>query len=176
MICHLSEPTRNRDGSFTLPLTGIKDDVYALYDELKGKECEATIKKHHTKRSLTANAYAWVLIHQIAERQGIGEAEYYRRIIKESGIKTEDVCVRKRGAETIINTWMANGLGYLAERLESKIEGCVVLRLFFGSSAFDSAEMARFIDTIVQDAESIGIHTVTDNELSRMKDGWKGKA
>lgn len=175
MICRLNEPTKTRDGSFTLLLTGIREDIYGLYDELKDQECEAAIKKHHVKRSLTANAYAWVLIHQIAERQGISEADYYRRIIKESGIKTDTVCIKKEGAEALIGAWMANGSGWLAERLESKIDGCTNIRLFYGSSTFDSAEMARFIDIIVQDAESIGIHTVTDNELSHMKDGWKGK-
>lgn len=117
-----------------------------------------------------------VLIHQIAERQGISEADYYRRIIKESGIKTDTVCIKKEGAEALISARMANGSGWLAERSESKLDGCTNIRLFYGSSTFDSAEMARFIDIIVQDAESIGIHTVTDNELSRMKDGWKGKA
>lgn len=175
MICRLNEPTKTRDGSFTLLLTGIREDIYGLYDELKGQECEATIKKRHAKRSLTANAYAWVLIHQIAERQGISEADYYRRIIKESGIKTVVVCVPKIAVETLVNDWMARGLGFFTQRFECKTKGCEGVRLYFGSSTFDSAEMARFIDIIVQDAESIGIHTVTDNELSRMKDGWKGK-
>ncbi len=176
MKCRLSEPTRNRDGSFTLPLTGIMEDVYALYDALQGMECEATVRQHRSRRSLTANAYAWTLIHQIAEQQGISEADYYRRIIRESGIRADTVCIRREGAESLINAWMANGTGWLAERLESKLDGCINIRLFYGSSTFDSSEMARFIDIIVQDVESIGIHTVTDNELSRMKDGWKGKA
>lgn len=176
MKCRLSEPTRNRDGSFVLPLTGIREDVYALYDELKDKECEATVKQYRSRRSLTANAYAWTLIHQIAERQRISEADYYRRIIREGGIKVAEVSAEEKAVETLIGTWTANGTGWLAERSGAEPDGRIKVRLYFGSSTFDSAEMARLIDIIVQDAESIGIHTITENELSRMKDGWKGKA
>ena len=46
------------------------------------------------------------------------------------------------------------------------------LRLLYGSSSFDSKEMARFLDIIIQDAEAIGIPTITEEEQKRMIGGW----
>ena len=41
-----------------------------------------------------------------------------------------------------------------------------------GSSKYDTAEMARFIDGIVQECEELGIETESPDELVRMKREW----
>lgn len=41
-----------------------------------------------------------------------------------------------------------------------------------GSSKYDTAEMARFIDGIVQECEELGIETESPDELARMKREW----
>ena len=41
-----------------------------------------------------------------------------------------------------------------------------------GSSEYDSAEMAHFIDRIVEEAQELGIETATPDELERMKQEW----
>lgn len=41
-----------------------------------------------------------------------------------------------------------------------------------GSSEYDTAEMAHFIDSIVEEAKELGIETSTPDELERMKQEW----
>lgn len=173
MICRMHEPQISRNGTFAVTVSGIKEDLFPLWDALKDTDCDFEIKKHRQKRSLNANAYAWVLIGKIAEKTGVSANDYYRRTIKESGIKTDVICVPEKAIEAVISGWEHNGTGWLTEKMDSKIKGCTNMRLFYGSSSFDSAEMARFIDLLVQDAESLGIPTVTETEIKRMLGGWK---
>lgn len=174
MIGRMQEPQMTRNGAYTVTVSGIREDVFPLYEALKDSDCEISIKKHRKKRSLNANAYAWVLMGKIAEKLSpLSVSDYYRRTIKEAGIKTDVICVPEKAVDSVIIGWEHNGAGWLAERMDSKIKGCVNLRLIYGSSSFDSAEMARFIDLIVQDAEAIGIPTVTEAEIQKMIGGWK---
>ena len=63
----LSGLTINRDGSQNITIT-VNSDFSEMYDELKSAPVTVEIKKARKHRSLTANAYAWTLIDQIAER------------------------------------------------------------------------------------------------------------
>ena len=174
MIGRMQEPQMTRNGAYTITVSGIREDVYKLWDQLKDCDCEISIKKHRKKRSLNANAYAWVLMGQIADKLSpLTVNEYYRRTIKEAGIRTEIICVRDQAVDAVISGWEHNGAGWMVERMDSKIKGCVNLRLLYGSSSFDSKEMARFLDIIIQDAEAMGIPTITEAERMRMIGRWK---
>ena len=50
--------------------------------------------------------------------------------------------------------------------------GWINVRAWKGSSDFDSAQMARLIDSLIQDAENLGIPTVPDDEVERMVNRW----
>ena len=52
-----------------------KEDLRGLWDELHGGEVRVEIKKWHDRRSLTANAYAWVLIDKLAEALNLPKTE-----------------------------------------------------------------------------------------------------
>ena len=60
----------NRDGTQNITVT-VAADFGGMYDELKDADIEVEIKKAAHHRSLQANAYAWVLIDEIATRTGI---------------------------------------------------------------------------------------------------------
>jgi hypothetical protein len=42
-----------------------------------------------------------------------------------------------------------------------------------GSSEYDTAEMAKFIDAVVLEAKELGIETLPPAELERMKSLWQ---
>lgn len=173
MKCQLSEPVMARDGSYSITLTGIREDIWSLWEALKGLLCEVSIKKWRKPRSLNANAYAWVLIDKIAEKmKNVSPDEYYKRLIRETGIKTDVICVPNKAVDKVLEGWGRNGTGWIGEKMDSKLEGCTNIRLMYGSSSFDSSEMARFIGFIIQDAESLGIPTVTEHEMQKMLRGW----
>lgn len=47
------------------------------------------------------------------------------------------------------------------------------MRAYNGSSSYDTKQMSRLIDYVVQDAKSLDIETMTDRELSLLKEGWR---
>ena len=54
-------------------------DFRESYDELKDTAVEIQIKKARKHRSLEANAYAWVLIDQIAAKKHLKQTEVRER-------------------------------------------------------------------------------------------------
>lgn len=138
-----------------------------LTDELQTIE----FKKYKEKRSLDANAYAWALIGQIAQKVGKGKTEVYRDYISEIG-DFETVCVQNKAVDKFREAWEHNGLGWVTETVKSKINGCTNILCYYGSSTYDTAQMSRLIDLIVQDAKALGIPTETPEQLALMKSEW----
>jgi len=139
------------------------------------QEGDYEITKSKKKRSLDANAYAWVLFDKIAAAAGIPKTEVYRNAIKEIGGNCDVVCVRAKAADALCRGWEAHGLGWQTERSESKIRGCVNVTLYYGSSKFDTQTMSRLIDNAVQDAKALGIETLPPDKLNAMLEAWDGR-
>lgn len=147
----------------------ISDEILGLYDELKDKDLEITVKKFRKKRSLDCNAYAWVLIDKISEKMRLDKALVYRQAIKNIGGVSEMVCVKDEAVEKMRQTWESNGLGWQVDELPSKIPRCTNLCLYYGSSTYDSRQMSDLVDILVQDAKALGIETLPPDELLKMK-------
>ena len=153
----------------------LKSDFRPLFGELAGKDLDGTLKEHRERRSRDANAYCWVLIDKLAEKLNFPKAEVYRAAIKDIGGISSTVCVQDRAVEMIRQGWEKNGIGWQTDVLPSKIEGCTNVVLYYGSSTYDTAQMSRLIDHIVQDCKAVGIETATPEELARMMEGWNEK-
>lgn len=61
----------------------------------------------------------------------------------------------------------------MTETFPSKIPECTNVQLFYGSSAYDTAQMSRLIDNIVQECKAQGIETMPTEKLDRLKEMWK---
>ena len=143
-------------------------DYRAEFDELHEKDVDITIKKHRNRRSLDSNAYAWVLIDQIATKRRMSKLEVYRNAIRDIGGVSEVVCIQNGAVRTMKDIWTRNGLGWQVEEMESKIPGCTNLVLYKGSSVYDTKQMSALIDSLVQDAKSIGIETRSPAEIESL--------
>lgn len=146
----------------------LDSDFRAEFDELKDVEVDVSVKKHRNKRSLDANAYAWTLIDKIAARRGMSKAEVYRNAIRDIGGVSDIVCIQNKAVQTLKDIWTRNGIGWQVEELESKLPGCTNLVLYKGSSVYDSKQMNCLIDSLVQDAQSIGIETRPQAEIESL--------
>ena len=133
-------------------------------------DCE--IKEHREKRSLDANAYAWVLMDKLAEATHIPKEDIYREAIRNIGGNTETVCAKVTAADKLRSCWSRNGLGWLTETLESKLPGCVNIILYYGSSTYDTEQMSRLIDNLVADCKALGIETLPPEKLAAMTQEW----
>lgn len=133
------------------------------------KEKKYEIKEHKEKRSLDANGYCWVLCKKIADKLHITKEEIYKKNIKEVG-KYEVIPIRNDAIETFVNAWTGKGIGWICEILsKSKIDGYTNLIAYYGSSIYDSKEMSLLLDGIVQEAQNLGIETLTPDELANLK-------
>lgn len=136
---------------------------------------EFTVKKYKPKRSLDANAYAWVLIDKLAEKTGIEKEKVYRHLIRNIGGNNEMVCVANKALKRLIETWESRGVGWVADPMPSKIEGCTNVILYMGSSSYDKEQMCRLIDLLVAECKEQNIETMTPQQLEGLKENWRTK-
>lgn len=130
------------------------------------------ITKAKKKRSLDANAYAWVLIDKIAANVGLSKTEVYKEAIRDIGGNSEIICVKAEAADELCRGWRHNGLGWQTEQFPSAIAGYINVVLYYGSSFYDTKQMSILIDRLVQDAKALGIETMTPEKLSALLEGW----
>lgn len=159
----------------TVEVEGSVQSLFQMFEELKAAE-KLTFKvgKFRQKRSLDANAYCWVLIGRIAEKTGVSNSDVYRAAIKEVGGNYDVVCVKSEAVETLCNGWSRNGLGWVTDTMPSKIEGCTNVVLYYGSSTYDTAQMSKLINIIVQDCMELGIETKPQEEIESLLSSWGG--
>lgn len=137
---------------------GSLQEVRRLMDKSADKPWIMTIERRRERRSLDANAYAWLLIGRISDVMLISKEECYLDMLRHYG---QRIALKLRAD--------VDPAGYFkyyeeAGRLGEYIE----YFCFKGSSEYDSREMSVFIDGIVQEAEQLGIPTKTPDEIADM--------
>ena len=127
--------------------------------------------KYKQKRSLDANAYTWALMTKIANHPDVSSSkeEVYEQMLQKYGTFYEDedgfitITVKKSvDMAKVDGHWK-----YIKDN--GKFASYLMIK---GSSEYDTAEMSRFIDRIVEEAQELGIETATPDELERMKQEW----
>lgn len=143
-----------------------KELIQWLLDQEPKKQFE--IKEWKKRRSLNANAYAWVLITKIADALRLSKEEVYLSMLKHYG-QSEIVSV-------LSDIDVSSYFKYYEEIGRANLQGkeFIHYRIYKGSSEFDTREMAILIDGIIQEAENLGIDTLSENEINRLKSLWTG--
>jgi hypothetical protein len=145
-----------------------RNDFEMIVDDLKDKDkLSIEIKPYRERRSLNANAYAWLLIGKIADILRAGKDEIYLKCLKRYG-QSELISV-------LSHVSIGNYVKYYEEAGESKLNGkdFTHYRVYKGSSEFDSREMSIFIDGVCSEAKDLGIQTETPNQIAEMKARWQ---
>ena len=170
MIGQLKDMRRLFDGRWEITFA-TREDFTEEFDSLKDTPVKVEIKKAAQKRSNDVNAYAWVLLDKLAEKTRIPKTEIYKDAIREIGGVSETVCVQEKAVERLCSGWKKNGIGWQTEVMPSKITGCKNVILYYGSSTYDSIQMSRLLDLIIQQCEQQGIPTLRD-EAERLIKKW----
>ena len=148
-------------------------EVASFLDSLdEEKEYKLEVKEFREKRSITANNYFWTLCDKLAEKLRMEKTEIYRSYIKEIGGNNYLVCALNKAVTDLCNDWASHGTGWIYELEESKLEGCTNVRLYYGSSQYNTSQMSRLIDMVVQDCKENNIPTYDQDELQRLCDEW----
>ena len=138
-----------------------KQEFLSEADELIASDMlDIEIKKHRKKRSLSANAYAWVLMDKLASVLSIPKEKIYKDIVRNIGGNTTSVTVQKEACDRLLEQWSRNGLGWFGEVVYRNEQYCDVM-LYYGSSTYDTKQMSRLIELVIQECEAQGIATET---------------
>ena len=149
-----------------------RQDVYEAVNVISAsdKPYIMTIEKQKKRRSLNANAFCWILCQKIAEKVGTTKEVVYRKNIREVG-SFEVVEMATVAVHRFVERWCSNGLGYMAEPC-SEQNGFTSVIAYYGSSTYDTAEMSRLVDALIDEAKSLGIETMPPDEIERLKTSW----
>lgn len=134
--------------------------------ELPGDDAllRVNAKQYRQKRSLDANAYAWVLMSKIADVTHQTKEQVYVRELKDYGQHAFLFRV-EHGTKVSLDGVYATFLEY-----DGRFD---IYEAFRGSSTYDTKEMSDFIDGIIQDAKELGIDTAPVMELDEIKKRWR---
>ena len=142
-------------------------------EDIPQGELDLTIKPYKPKRSLSANAYMWVLVGKLADATGISSTDIYRNTVKQLGI-SQLIVINAAAAPAFKRVWEQYGPGWFVDDVGEGANGSVILRAYYGSSTYNRKQMAALIDLVVQDCKQLGIDTLTPAELAGLVDRWKG--
>lgn len=133
-----------------------------------GKILDVSIKKEVKHRSIEANAYCWTLLDKLAKVLNTTSEELYHIYILDYGVR-ETAPRKNEDVESHIGTHGRISEGsFSVIRRDSTLDGYTVVTDYYGSSTYNSKQMAFFIQMIVIDCEEQGIPTMTQKEIDRM--------
>lgn len=134
------------------------------------------IRPHKEKRSLSQNAYYWVILSKMAERLHMSKNEMHNRLLRSYG---QILIIDGMTATTYLpDTEEAEEQTLQAETYHVRPTATVItdaknrqLRAYYllkGSHDYDSGEMAALLAGTVDEAKAMEIETLTPDELERM--------
>lgn len=184
MIGRLKELTFGLNGEQVISLA-VRADYREEFDSLKDFDVDIEIKKHRKSRSLDANNYCWKLCSMIADKlcddgEITTKEDIYRESIREVGVFKDFPNLAQDDAKTLRHAWQMLGTGWVTEQVDFSHDGeCITVRCYYGSSQYNTKQMSRLIDNLVQDCQALGITTDTPEQIEKIKSLWaqapKGK-
>lgn len=125
-----------------------------------------TIEPKKKKRSLDQNRYFWALVGEIAKKEN-GDLkdvdDLYTNLLMMSGAKYETVIIRHEALDRFKS--LVKHVKVMDQRIVNH-ELYDTVYAFYGSSTFNTSEMADLIDTTLKYASEVGVEGVNDY--------WKG--
>ena len=144
---------------------------------MQPKLYDADLKVHREKRSLDANAYCWVLIGKLAAKLRVTPEEVYRSYIPDVAGNYEVVPVRDDKISAWEKLWCSGHIGRMIEDIGPcrNAVGYHNIRSFIGSSDYDTCQMNRLIQLVVQDCKEQEIDVMTPKEIQLLTQEWGDK-
>lgn len=121
------------------------------------------IKEKKAKRTLTQNAYYWVLLHELAKALKIDNDTAHKMMLERYGVY--EVISVQSGID------LTGYFKYFGEIGSGTVNGkqFTHYKIFKGSSQMDSKEFAVLLDGLISDCEELGIPTLTPDEVAKLK-------
>lgn len=121
------------------------------------------IKEKKPKRSLTANAYYWSLVNQLAAAMRASADECHFMMLKRYG-QYEVISV-------LSDINLKGYFKYYKEIGHGTVQGkdFTHYKIYKGSSQMNSKEFSVLLDGVISECEQVGIPTLTPGEVAKLK-------
>ena len=153
----------------------IEQIIQYLFKQDNTKQYE--VKEVKKKRSLNANSYFWKLLQDICDLQNLNTIEEYQKRVKELGIFRQFKILTSQ-VNTFEKVWSDRGIAWFCEVTDTLYIGneeFKIINAYYGSSSYNSKQMSRLIDNLVQDCQAVGIETKTPAEIKSLLESWDKK-
>lgn len=140
----------------------IQEDTKILTVQINKNE-ELYVKKK--KRSKDQNSYFWELLQQLCFEMNLDVIQEYKKRVKELGIFKQWE-IDTINVPTFEKLWSDRGIAWFTEKVE-EIGNKIIINAYYGSSSYNSKQMSRLLDNLVQDCKEVGIQTLDMLEIER---------
>lgn len=119
-----------------------------------GKRYNVDFKKYYSSRSLEQNRLMWKIIQRIAKETDNDEWEIYTQGLEHADCLSEYLMIIPEALESIKKSFRA--VRICQERVYNG-KNVLIVKVFVGSSKFDTEEMTRLIEYFIHLASEFGI-------------------
>ena len=146
-------------------------NIDKIITEYGDKDITVEVKEWRAKRSLDQNALMWAILDKIAKKLNLTADEVYFDMLKDYGVCDYlAVPENSKNLNAILDTLKY----YVIE--ESTLEKVKRIKVFIGSSHYDTKQMTVLIDGILQECENIGLDVSYESaELKSLLESKKCK-
>lgn len=145
--------------------------VSNLSMQIKDKPYIVKIEPYKAKRSLSANSYSWLLQGEIAKKLNRRIDDIHKEMVLQYGV-LEVFSVKKEAVESVVRL-----CDYYEILGESELNGntFVHIKCGIGTHLYNTAEMNKFIEGVVAEAEDLQINTKTPDEIAQLVSLWESE-
>ena len=132
-----------------------------LFNQKRDKLFE--IKEHRAKRTLTQNAYYWVLVNELANCLRKSKEEVHFDLLRDYS-QVALVILKS-------NVDIKGYIRYYEFERETIISNVKfnIYKVYKGSSEMDKKEFSILLEGLIQEAQKQGIPTLTPNEIAKLR-------
>lgn len=136
----------------------------------KPLQVEITVKRK--KRSLTANAALWAMLHDLAVAHKTTAEELYLKALRDYGFYEDIAVIPTAAARLEVLYRIVEPTGEVIYGNRGRME---VYRCWRGSSEYDSKEFSHLLDIVIEDAKSEGIDFLSEADKALLMEEWERK-
>lgn len=145
----------------TLPAGFLPDSM-----SLTGATMQVSMEPLSKARTKSQNAYMWSLIAQLAEKLRSTKEEVYREFVRNYGV-SDFISISSAAAQSFMDMWSRKGIGWESELISDNGK-MADIAVYYGSSAYDSKEMSRLLEAVINECNGQGIATYTLEEAMKL--------
>ena len=152
-------------------MIGNKEQIKQELENIKDNKKLYRFEPYKEKRSNKANRYFWELLGQLCLEMGLDTIEEYKKRVRQLGVFRYWE-IDKDNVSTFNKMWSDNGIAWFTDVVDIAENGKIGINAYYGSSSYNTKQMAKLIDGVVQDCKAIGIETESPENIKSLLENY----